>query len=257
LLHSGRDAADDERHGRGDIGVDHIERAHAVDPHHGRGGVTDDAARAARVRRRDDSGEIADVHLAAEDDTGHRATDQRGGDVVEERRQHEDDCEQGEPALPVIGEDVRQQRGDARLFEVLGEQSEAEQQAEQVRQDHPLVLQVQHQPFDARSGLEAGEEELVRCDGGEPGQGDAERPVVKERDAGERHPEQCELDRRTQHHGHDCGDAREQEQSAFEGPRARQGVRHVPAIGWRSRQTAVRIIAGRAARQSRPASRPR
>ena len=49
-----------------DIGVQHAERADAVDPHHGSCRVANDAAGAACVRGRDDCGEIADVNFATE-----------------------------------------------------------------------------------------------------------------------------------------------------------------------------------------------
>ena len=65
LLQRGRDAAHDQRDARRHVGMQHVERAHAVDPHHGRGGVADHAARAARVRRRHERRDVTDVHLAA------------------------------------------------------------------------------------------------------------------------------------------------------------------------------------------------
>ena len=64
LLERCRNAEDQQRDRCRDIGLGNLERADAVDPHHGRRGVADDAAGAAGVGRRDDRGEIADMDLA-------------------------------------------------------------------------------------------------------------------------------------------------------------------------------------------------
>ena len=89
------------------------------------------------------AGEIADVDLAAENVPRHGAADQRRGDVVEEARQHEHDDEQHEAALPVVGQEGRHLVGHAALLEMPRQQRKAHQQQEQVREDHPFVLQVQ------------------------------------------------------------------------------------------------------------------
>ena len=88
LLQRRRNAEDDEGDSGRDKGLEHAERAHAVDPHHGRGGVANHASRAAGIGGRDDGREIADVHLAAEHLLRHGAADQGGGDVVEKARDH-------------------------------------------------------------------------------------------------------------------------------------------------------------------------
>ena len=55
---------------------------------------------------RDDRREVADVHLVRGTRASrHRPADQRRGDVVEERRQHEHDREQHEAAVPVVGQE--------------------------------------------------------------------------------------------------------------------------------------------------------
>ena len=104
------------------------------------------------------------MHFSTEDVTRHGAADQRGGDVVEEAREHGDDHEQREAALPV----VRKKRGhlvrDAALFEMPREQRKSHQQQEQVREDDPLVLHVQREAGEPGAGLEARERELVERD---------------------------------------------------------------------------------------------
>src|SRR5207302_11405004 len=94
LLNGGGHSEDQHGDEGRDIGLHYGERADASDPHHGGGGVADDAARSAGVRGRDDRGEIADVNLAPEYVPRNGAADQGGGDVVEEARQHEHQDEQ-------------------------------------------------------------------------------------------------------------------------------------------------------------------
>jgi hypothetical protein len=65
------------------------------------------------------------------------------------------------------------------VLEVLREQREAEQESEQVREDHPLVRQVAHEPVDTGAFAKAGERELVRNDDEEPDQRDLQRVVMK------------------------------------------------------------------------------
>jgi hypothetical protein len=81
-------------------------------------------------------------------------------------------------------------------------QREAEQQAEQIGEDHPLVRHVERQPAQARPGLEAGEAELVQRDDGEARQCHLERVVMKQRHAGQSEAEEHEVDWHAQHAGH-------------------------------------------------------
>ena len=175
LLERRRDAVDQEARDRRDIGLEHRQRADAVDPHHGGGGVADHAAGAAGVGRRDDRGEIADVDFALEHVARHRAADQRGRDVVEEARQHEHDGEQREPALPAVGQERRHLVGNAAVLEMPRQDRKAHQQQEQVREDHPFVLHVQAEAGQSGAELEAGEDQLVEDDRGEAGERDLKR----------------------------------------------------------------------------------
>ncbi len=149
----------------------------------------------ARVRRGDDRSEIADVHLAAEHRHRHRAADHRRGDIVEEARQHEDHHEQDERAFPVAGQEARQERGNAAVLEVLGKQREAEQEPQQIREDHPFVQQMQPEAGESRARLEAREQKLVEDDRGETDQRDFERVMMEQRDAEQREREKNEIDR--------------------------------------------------------------
>ena len=144
----------------------------------------------------DDGGEIADMHLAPEHLARHGAADQRGGDVVEKARQHENHHQQHEPALPVVRQERRQHVRDVALLEMARQQRKADQQQEQVGQDHPFVLHAAA-PGRAKPGpvFESGEEQLVDGDGRKPGQRDLQRVVMKERDAQQRQPKQDEVDR--------------------------------------------------------------
>ena len=71
-------------------------------------------------------------------------------------------------ALPVVGQEGRHHIGHPALLEMPRQQRKAHQQQEQVREDHPLVLQVQRKPGEAGAELEAGERELVDRDRRKP-----------------------------------------------------------------------------------------
>ncbi len=103
---------------------------------------------------------------------------------------------------------------------MVREQREAEQQAEQVGENHPLVRQVQRQAAEAGAGLEAGEPELVEHDHAEADERDLERMMMKQCDAGEGQAEQHEIDRHAERDagGGDHDGAGEQPALALEQP---------------------------------------
>ena len=72
---------------------------------------------------------------------------------------------------------------------MFGEKRKPHQQTEQIRQDHPLVLEVQRETFEARTGLEAREDEFVEGHHRQAGQRDIQSLVMEERNADERHGE--------------------------------------------------------------------
>jgi hypothetical protein len=177
-----------QRDARGDIRLDHVERTDAVQPHHGRRGVADHRAGAAAIRGRDDGGEVADMHLALEHARRHRGADQRSGDIVEEAGQHEDDHQQHEGAHPAFGQQPGQHLRHAAVLEMPGQQRKADQQAQQVGEQHPFVGHVHAESRDAGAGLEPGEHDLVGGDRHQAGQGHLQHVVVEtaRRQAGSR-----------------------------------------------------------------------
>ncbi len=136
------------------------------------------------------------MDLGAEQRVRHRAADQGRGDVVEERGQHEYNHEQREAALPVVRKYSRELRGHARFLEVSRQEGEAEQQTQEVREDHPLLVEMREEPGNAAAGLEPREGELVQGRKRDP-----QRVTVKHRDTDEREPEQNEIDRDAEHRG--------------------------------------------------------
>ncbi len=62
------------------------------------------------------------------------------------------------------------------------------------------MLQVQAETGQAAAEFEAGERDLVEHDREQAPECDLERAMVKQRDAGERQPEQDEIDRDAEHH---------------------------------------------------------
>ena len=142
LLQRGRDPEHKHRRARGDIRFEHLQRMDAVDPHHGRRGVADDAARAARVGRGDNRREITDVNLVAEHRARDGTADERRRDVVQKAGQHKDHHQQDESALPVVRQELGQSRGDIARLEVLGQQRKPEQQSEQIHEQHPFMAKM-------------------------------------------------------------------------------------------------------------------
>ena len=173
------------------------------------------------------------MHFALEDVARHRAADQGGRDIVEEAREYEHDREQREAALPSVGQERRHLVRDAALLEMARQDRETHQQQEQVRQHHPLVLDVQRKAAEAGAGFESRERELVEDDGGEAGERDLERAVMEQRDAEQRQRKQDEVDRNAEdkdrrrrgrggggfgEHRNECGRGNEPE------PRMRQRI---------------------------------
>jgi len=134
------------------------------------------------------------VHLAAKDDAGYRAADQCRRDVVEKRRQHEDHHQQDERALPVIGKQLGKPRRHLARLEVPGEERKAQQEAEQVREQYPLVHEMQHEPRRTRTFGKRRERDLVERDHDEAGDGDFQRVMVEQRHADQRERKEDEVD---------------------------------------------------------------
>ena len=84
---------------------------------------------------------------------------------------------------------------------MIGQQRKANQQQEQVCQDHPLVLDVQDKAHHSFAGAERRQEHLVERDDGGAGERDLQRVVVEEGHTGQHQPKQYELNR----HGTDAG----------------------------------------------------
>ena len=159
-----RNAENEERDRGSDDRLEDHERRNAVDPHHGGGGIADHAPGAAGVGCGDDRREIADVHLGPKELVRHRAADQGRGDVIEKARHNPDQDEQGEGALPFVRQKFRQHDRDVTFLEVPRQKREAGEQAKQIDEDDPLVLDVKKEAGRARPGLETGEDDLVERD---------------------------------------------------------------------------------------------
>ena len=93
------------------------------------------------------------------------------------------------------GRIFRQHRRHLAVLEMLRQQRETEQQAQQVGEDDPFVLQVLDETRDAGARLEPGECELVEGDGRQPDQRHPQRVMVEQRHAEQRQRKQDEIDR--------------------------------------------------------------
>ncbi|MBI4754539.1 MAG: hypothetical protein HY778_03770 [Betaproteobacteria bacterium] len=95
------------------------------------------------------------------------AADDGSGDVVQEAREHEDDRQQHEGALPVVGQEARQRLGHAAVLEMPQQQGEAQRQPEQVGAHHPFVGHVGRQAGKARAEPETRKHQLAGGNGGQ------------------------------------------------------------------------------------------
>jgi len=199
LLNGSGHREDQHRNDSRDIGLHHGEGTDARDPHHGRGGVADDAARSAGVRGRDDRREIADVNLALEHVPRNGAADQGGGDIVEEARQHEHQDEQDNAALPIVRQQRRHLIRNPAFLEMPGQQRKPHQEQEQIGERDPLMRHMVAEAVQARTVLEPGKDQFVDDDRGKAGQRDFQRLVMEQRDPKQRQREQDEVDGYSKH----------------------------------------------------------
>ena len=168
-----RDAEDEKRDGGGNDRLEDRRRRDAGDPHHRGGGVADHAPGAAGVGGGNDRGEITDVHLAAEKLVRHGAADQRRGDVVEKAGENPDHHQKHESAFPIVAAEILAGRPGTWLFsKCRDEQGEAREQTKQVGEDDPFVAEMRQRSPPARAGLEAGKDDLVERDRGQPAESD-------------------------------------------------------------------------------------
>ena len=184
LLLAGRDHGKEQRRDHGShVGVQHRSRGYARYPHHRGRGIADHTTRAAGVRCRHDRSQVTDVNFFAVHGRCDRAADHGGGDVVEERGQHEHHEQQHEAALPVIRQEARQHVWRMAVVKMRGEQGDSDEQAEQVREHHPFVTEMDQQSTYARTGRKAGEREFIGDDRTQPRERDRQRVVMEQRDA--------------------------------------------------------------------------
>ena len=111
-------AVDQEARDGCDVGLDDTQRADAVDPHHGGGGIADDAACAAGIGGRNDGGKVTDMYFAPEHVPRHGAADQGGGNIVEETRHHEYNGKQNQAAAPAVWQQRRHRVRDSAVLEM-------------------------------------------------------------------------------------------------------------------------------------------
>ena len=114
------------------------------------------------------------MNLALEDMSGDGPADQRRGDIVEETREHEHQDEQHNAALPVVRQQCRHLVRNPAFLEMARQQREAHQKKEQIAQSDPLMPQVVAETAEAGAVFESGEDQLVKHDGAETGQGNGQ-----------------------------------------------------------------------------------
>ena len=134
------------------------------------------------------------MDFSLEDVARHRPADESGGDVVEKGGKNEDDAEEGKAREPAPRQERRHLVGKPARFEMARENGETHQEQEQVRQVHPLLLEVESEPLEAIAGRKAGKGELVENDCGKPGEGGREGMAIEDRDPDKGQREQDEFE---------------------------------------------------------------
>jgi hypothetical protein len=96
------------------------------------------------------------VHPGPEKLVRHRSADKRGGDIIEEGREHPDENKKGESAFPFRGQKLWQDDRHVAFLEVARQKREASQETKEIEQNDPFVFEMEKEPGRARPGLKAG-----------------------------------------------------------------------------------------------------
>ena len=162
------------------------QRADAVDPHHRRRRVANNAAGAAGVQCCNDRRDIADMDFPLKTCRAMVPPISAAAMLREKRQKDEDDAQGGQPpASRLPGRKAGISSGSRLVFEVTREDGEAGEKREKVRRRHPLILDVERKPDEAAAGKKAGGGELVDEDRQQTGKSDGEDVPVKPGDPNE------------------------------------------------------------------------
>ena len=193
-MHGRGNAEDHEGDRSGDVRLEHRERRNAVDPHHRRRRVADDAARPARIRSGDDRGEKSDVHLVPIHDTGNRAADQRAAMLSRNDDSTKIITSRTNPPFQSSGSRREQPRGNVARLEMLRQQREPSSSPRRFASSTHSCRKRKIPPTRTCGG-ERREEDLEERDDRQSGHRDLQRVVMEQRDAEQRDGEQDEIDR--------------------------------------------------------------
>ena len=143
-----------------------------------------------------------------------------GRNVIEKGREHPDQDEQREGALPFMRQESWQHDRDVTFLKVPRQQREAGQQAKQIDENDPLVFEMKKEAGRPGSGFESGENDLVDRDRRQTGESDPQGVMMKNRHAEQSEPEENEIDRdpeeeRHIRHGSESGGDHPTEHSVF------------------------------------------
>ena len=103
-------------------------------------------------------------------------------------------------ALPIIRHEFGQHCGHMAFFEMPRQQGKPGQQAKQVGNRYPFMSQVPDKTSHTQACLEAGEQDFVEADRKQPGQGDVQGCMVKQRNTEQGQTEQDEIQWNASHH---------------------------------------------------------
>jgi hypothetical protein len=105
------------------------------------------------------------------------------------------DGEHGKSARPTVWEKSGHRIGNAAVLEMPRQDRKAHQQQKEIGEDHPFVVQLQDEAGEDLALPEARKQELVKCNGHEPGHRHLKCLVVEHRYTEQRQAEQNEINR--------------------------------------------------------------
>ena len=125
------------------------------------------------------------------------ATDEGGGDIVEEGGDHEDQGKKHKSAPPIIRENGRHPIGNAACLEMAGKERKADEKQKQIGKQDPFMGEMGEEAGELGAFVETVRKQFLDDDGAETGEGYRERVAVKNGDARQRDAKQQKIG----HHG--------------------------------------------------------
>src|SRR6266480_6221345 len=121
------------------------------------------------------------MYFAEEDLMSHRPPNQCRCDVVEKTGKQPRYRQQHEAALPIVRKKFWEHNRHVTLFKMTRQQRKTHQQAKQIDQDHPFVLDVSDETHNAIASLKTGERDFIDRDRHQATESNAQGITVEHR----------------------------------------------------------------------------